>query len=137
MDTGQLIGVEALLRWDNSELGSVPPTTFIPLSEQNGLINEIGAWVLRTACRQAADWLNGGVALEHVAVNVSRNQMQRFDFEKEVKKILEETGLPPGKLELEVTESAIMQNLEQAIWVFPITRTIFISIKIAWQKLPC
>jgi diguanylate cyclase (GGDEF)-like protein len=116
--SGRLAGVEALLRWNAAGLGSVPPEKFIPLAEETGLIVPIGEWVLREACRQIQAWETVGLPLVPVAVNVSARQFQRSDLSKSVADLLEETGLRPQSLELELTESAIMGDIPRAKAMF-------------------
>lgn len=111
--SGRCIGVEALLRWQHPELGAVSPARFIPVAEALGLIEPIGEWVLRTACRQARTWQEAGRPLR-VAVNVSARQFRNQDFPERVAAVLEETGLPPTLLELELTESMLMGQAERA-----------------------
>jgi len=108
--TGGISGVEALLRWTNGELGAVGPSEFIPVAEETGLILPIGTWVLRQACRQARLWRAEGLPLHRLAVNVSGRQFALPEFPKEVATILEETGLEPRVLELEITESVVTAN---------------------------
>jgi diguanylate cyclase (GGDEF)-like protein/PAS domain S-box-containing protein len=115
LPTGCVSGVEALLRWDSPELGSVPPNDFIPLAEETGLIVPIGEWVLRTACRQAKVWQDEGIHMPRVAVNVSVLQFVQPGFTALVAQVLEETGLPAGCLELEMTESLLMKDPEGAV----------------------
>lgn len=111
--SGQVVGVEALLRWTHPEMGAISPVRFIPLAEETGQIAELGDWVLRTACRQALAWQAAGHATR-VAVNVSARQFRSPDLPARVAEILEETGLPPALLELELTESMLMGDAEQA-----------------------
>ena len=115
MVTGRISGVEALLRWSNSELGQVPPGEFIPLAEETGMIVKIGEWVLRTACIQAKTWRTRGIPLERMAVNVSVHQFVQTGFPELVARILSDTGLEPEALELEVTESLLMKDAESAV----------------------
>lgn len=112
--TGRVSGMEALLRWNNVELGEVPPLEFIPIAEESGLIDLIGEWVLHAACRQAQTWLSAGLPLERMAVNVSAVQIAQPDFIDRVARILEHTGLEPSVLELELTEGALIANIERA-----------------------
>lgn len=112
--SGRIIGVEALLRWHNPELGLVYPGTFIPVAEHNGLIHAIGGWVLRTACEQVQQWSKQGLGPLRLAVNLSPLQFADDNLETEVREALELSGLDPHSLELEITESAVMHNLEQA-----------------------
>lgn len=113
--TGLISGVEALLRWNNSELGAVSPVEFIPLAEETNLIVPIGEWVLRTACAQAKAWQDAGSHLPRVAVNVSVRQFAQVGFPALVGRILTETGLNPTALEIEITESVLMKDGEMAI----------------------
>ena len=110
--TGKIIGVEALLRWQHPELGLVPPDRFIRVAENSGLILPIGEWVLRTACSQARRWQNQGLTPIPVAVNVSAVQFRQEGFRTLVKRVLQETGLPPQFLELELTESLLLSNAD-------------------------
>ena len=110
LSTGLISSMEALLRWNNADLGAVPPAEFIPIAEETGQILPIGEWVLRTACAQAKAWHDEGLPATRMAVNVSVLQLSRRDFPEVVRSVLEHTGLPPELLELEITESAIMQN---------------------------
>jgi diguanylate cyclase (GGDEF)-like protein len=116
--TGQLSGMEALLRWTNAELGAVAPLDFIPVAEETGLILSIGEWVLRTACRQAKAWADEGLPVFRMAVNVSGQQFVLKEFPQLVASIIEETGIAPSMLELEITESVVMKDeawAEQAL----------------------
>ena len=107
---GRIRGAEALLRWNDPELGSVPPDRFIPLAEETGLILPIGEWVLPTACRQMQEWRSRGLPLEVVAVNLSPREFQRADIGARVAEVLAATGLPAQCLELEITEGALMEQ---------------------------
>ncbi len=113
--SGCISGVEALLRWNNPELGMVSPADFIPLAEETNLIVPIGDWVLRTACAQAKAWRDSGALLPRVAVNVSVRQFAQTGFPAQVERILSETGLEPSALEIEITESVLMKDGEMAI----------------------
>lgn len=111
LDTGRWRGVEALVRWEHPERGCVPPLEFIPLAEENGAILEIGSWVLRTACAQAAAWDRGdqpGLVGLSMAVNVSVRQLAESDFVSTVMAALTESGLDPQRLVVEVTESVLL-----------------------------
>ena len=110
VSTGGVSGMEALLRWTNDELGSVPPKDFIPVAEETGLILPIGDWVLRTACNQARAWVDEGLPVARIAVNVSGHQFVLKDFPATVASILEQSGLSPSMLELEITESVVMKD---------------------------
>ena len=116
--TGAVSGMEALLRWTHEELGQVAPADFIPIAEETGLILAIGEWVLRTACRQAKAWCDEGLPVRRMAVNVSGQQFALKEFPLLVASIIEETGIDPSMLELEITESVVMKDeawAEQAL----------------------
>jgi EAL domain-containing protein (putative c-di-GMP-specific phosphodiesterase class I) len=102
--------MEALLRWTNDQLGVVPPSEFISVAEETGLILPIGDWVLRNACAQAKAWHDEGLPLIRMSVNVSGQQFALSEFPNQVGTILRETGLDPSKLELEITETLIMND---------------------------
>ena len=111
IDTGRVVGFEALLRWTHPTRGEIPPAEFIPLAEDTGSILQIGEWVLRTACREAARWSEPLT----IAVNVSAVQIHSPNFATAVHEILFETELPPGRLELEITETALVRDLNRAL----------------------
>ncbi len=115
LETGKLIGVEALLRWNHPTQGLVPPGDFIPLAEETGLIVPIGAWGLREACRQQVQWLKEGFPRLRMAVNISGRQLKQRDFIEMLDLILTETGINPEDLELEITESIIMRDVQSTI----------------------
>jgi EAL domain-containing protein (putative c-di-GMP-specific phosphodiesterase class I) len=114
LESGEVSGVEALLRWSDEELGAVSPVEFIPIAEDSGLIVVMGEWVLRTACAQAKAWRDDGIHLPRVAVNVSVMQFVQRNFPDLVARILRETRLEPDALELEVTESLLMKDADGA-----------------------
>jgi diguanylate cyclase (GGDEF)-like protein/PAS domain S-box-containing protein len=111
--SGKILGVEALIRWQRSESELMRPTDFIPLAEETGLISEIGEWALRSACAQNVAWQRAGIPPVSMAVNLSARQLQQRDFPDTVRRILEETKLSPSLLELELTETALMDNLDR------------------------
>ena len=113
--TAELLGAEALVRWRHPELGLIPPMDFIPIAELSGLIVPIGEWVLRTACAEARKWHAKGFQGLTVSVNLSSRQFQQSDLVSQVTHALDETGLEPDKLDLEITESNAMQNAEHSI----------------------
>ncbi|MGJ7915289.1 EAL domain-containing protein [Massilia sp. LXY-6] len=113
--TGRIFGVEALIRWRHPEHGMVPPPRFIGLAEESGLIVAIGEWVLRTACRQAQLWRAAGLDPLTVSVNVSARQFEEQHLVERIAAALRDTGLAPCALELEVTESLLMRDLNQAV----------------------
>lgn len=126
----RIVGVEALLRWDCEEFGSVPPSTFIPILEETGLILPIGEWVLEEACRQLRQWDAHALTSVGVSVNVSVLQMLRGDLPGSVAKVLEKTGLSASRLELEITESMVMANAEQTINTLRDLKRLGVSIAI-------
>ena len=113
--SGRIAGCEALLRWSHPSLGPVPPARFIPIAEDSGLIVPLGDWVLRAACAQNKAWQDAGLPPIVVSVNLSPRQFLQQDVVAWVMRVLEETGLPPGRLELELTESLLTQDIEKAI----------------------
>jgi EAL domain-containing protein (putative c-di-GMP-specific phosphodiesterase class I) len=113
--SGHITGVEALLRWQHPELGLIPPNQFIPELEELGLIVDVGRWVLRSACRQAVGWQQLGIPPVRMAVNVSTKQFYQDDFVSMVESILQESGLQPHLLELELTESRTLDDSELTI----------------------
>jgi EAL domain-containing protein (putative c-di-GMP-specific phosphodiesterase class I) len=115
LGSARIVGMEALLRWKHPVLGMVPPAEFVPVAEQTGLIFAIGEWVLRTACAQVQAWLTEGLPPVRVAVNVSGLQLVQPGFPAIVRRILDETRLPPHLLELEITETVIVQDDVRAI----------------------
>ena len=111
-ETGQLTGMEALVRWQHPEWGLVSPAEFIPVAEETGLIVPLGEWVLRAACAQSKRWHDAGVASLRVAVNLSARQFEQPDLTEMVARVLAETGLKPNCLEVELTESSVMKNAD-------------------------
>lgn len=112
---GLIRGVEALIRWRHPQRGLVPPLKFIPIAEETGVIQDIGAWVIMEACRQKAAWREAGFGLQRVAVNLSAHQLRSPEFVPLVQSAIARYGLAPGELELEVTESVAMDDPERAI----------------------
>jgi diguanylate cyclase (GGDEF)-like protein/PAS domain S-box-containing protein len=113
--TGQIVGTEALIRWRHPELGMVPPSKFIPIAEERGLIIAIGQWALEEACRQNMAWQAAGLLPMRVAVNLSALQFRQKDLRQSVAHALALTGMAPDMLELEITESSIMGDIERDI----------------------
>jgi diguanylate cyclase (GGDEF)-like protein/PAS domain S-box-containing protein len=122
LDSGRIVGVEALLRWQSADLGLLMPMAFIPLAEETGLIVPIGEWVMLEACRQLAQWRAAGLPVERVAVNLSARQMHVGDVAQQINRILDDCGLPPGCLDIEITESLAMEQPER-------TRALLLSLK--------
>ncbi|CAN7460114.1 bifunctional diguanylate cyclase/phosphodiesterase [Massilia sp. LjRoot122] len=110
IDSGRLVGVEALVRWSSPELGQVSPARFIPVAEDTGFINQLGQWVLAEACRQMVRWDRAGLQVPKMAVNLSVRQFERGSIAPTVAAVLRESGLGAGRLQLEVTESVIMNT---------------------------
>ena len=117
LESGVIVGVEALLRWQHPEMGLVSPMQFIPIAEQSGLIVPIGAWVLEEACRQGRRWLDAGLPPLHMAVNLSALQFRQRNLEQTVADALDAAGFDPQWLELELTESVVMAGAESTIGV--------------------
>jgi EAL domain-containing protein (putative c-di-GMP-specific phosphodiesterase class I) len=108
--SGEIVAIEALVRWQHPEKGLVPPNDFIPIAEETGFIEEIGEWVLKASCRQLRSWLNQGFRPLRVAVNLSGRQLENESLVEKVAEILNETDLPASALELEITESMLMDS---------------------------
>lgn len=128
--TGQIVGMEALVRWRDPEVGLIPPSSFIPVAEECGLIGPLSEWVLREACRQNKAWQDEGLPPARVSVNLSARQFQQHDIAKLVTEVLEETGLEPQYLELELTESTIMRNAEEAVTMLNALHALGIGLAI-------
>jgi EAL domain-containing protein (putative c-di-GMP-specific phosphodiesterase class I) len=110
---GAVVAFEALMRWTHPTLGTVPPTRFIPLAEDSGLIVSMGEWALRRACAQAAEWRKGGHATVRISVNVSALQFSRPDWVETVRRALRDSQLAPEALELEITESLLLDSAKE------------------------
>jgi EAL domain-containing protein (putative c-di-GMP-specific phosphodiesterase class I) len=120
LGSGQIVGAEALARWNHPVRGLVPPTEFIPLAEASGLIRPLGSWVLREACRQAAEWQRSSPPREKpltLNINLSGRQLQFPEVVDDVAQALEESGLPPSSLVLEMTESVLMDDNEDVLTI--------------------
>jgi EAL domain-containing protein (putative c-di-GMP-specific phosphodiesterase class I) len=130
IDTLQVFAVEALIRWNHPTRGVVPPDQFIPLAEEIGLIGQIGDWALRTACKQNKTWRDAGFSPIIMSVNVSARQFAERDWVSRVRSALEECDLEPRYLDLELTESLIMQNVDQAIDTMQSLRRLGVKLTI-------
>ncbi|MDD5330673.1 MAG: EAL domain-containing protein [Sulfuricella sp.] len=128
--SGAVAGAEALIRWNHPELGMVAPGRFIPVAEDSGLIVEIGDWVLREACRQAAAWRQAGQPQLTVAVNLSAVQFKRGNLELSVAQALAESGLDPAQLELELTESILIQDTDKVLATVQRLKTLGVKLSI-------
>jgi diguanylate cyclase (GGDEF)-like protein/PAS domain S-box-containing protein len=128
--TGRVTGLEALLRWQHPELGLVPPNKFIRIAENSGLIMPIGEWVLRTVCSQARKWQDEGLPAVSVAVNVSAIQFRQEDFCELIRRVLNETGLGPQYLELELTESLLLANADVKLSVIQELKAMGLTLAI-------
>ncbi len=117
MRSGRIVGVEALLRWDSPEHGSISPDRFVPVAEESGLIVALGEWVLRHACAQMKEWLDAGLPLQRMSVNLAGPQIQHSNLIPLVRSALEESQLEGGRLELEITENFIMREAESTVEV--------------------
>ena len=128
--TGRMSAIEALVRWEHPELGLLSPSEFIPLAEETGLILPLGEWVLREACLQSVRWRAQGLRPMRIGVNLSGYQLQQPGMATSVMQILEETGLEPEWLELEITETVVMQNPALAVSVLEEVRALGIQVSI-------
>lgn len=130
LETGQVVGAEALVRWQHPDMGLVSPAKFIPLAEETGLILPLGEWVLHTASMQMQAWLAAGLDFGRIAINISGVQFQRADIVETIKRVIEQTGISPEHLELEITESFIMQRTKWAISVLDKLKDLGVSMAI-------
>ncbi|MFC6520744.1 putative bifunctional diguanylate cyclase/phosphodiesterase [Undibacterium arcticum] len=128
--TGRVVGMEALIRWRHPELGMVSPNRFISLAEETGLIIPIGAWVLRTACLQNKKWQRAGLGHFRIAVNLSARQFAQQDLTQSIADVLEETGLAPHYLDIELTESLIMTDVEHAVEILRSLKALGLQLSI-------
>jgi diguanylate cyclase (GGDEF)-like protein len=130
LSRGSISGVEALLRWHHPDLGLLQPSRFIPLAEETGLIVPIGKWVLETACAQSMAWQRQGLPAIRIAVNLSPRQFADPNLLVDVGAALEKSGMPPELLELEITESMLMQNVEHAVQVLTAIKSLGITLAV-------
>jgi len=126
--TGQLAGVEALLRWQHPEYGLVPPGEFIPIAEETGLIDTIGEWVLHTACAQMNDWYSRGLPEISVSVNLSSRQLRQDALASTIRKVLADTSFDPKNLELELTESFLMDDVARSTSILAELKSLGVTI---------
>jgi diguanylate cyclase (GGDEF)-like protein/PAS domain S-box-containing protein len=130
LDTGEITGVEALIRWQQCDRGLVPPSQFVRIAEDCGLIIQIDRWVLREACRQAREWQDAGLPFKRISVNVSAAEFRAKTFLAEVRAILRETGLEARYLDLELTEGVLMQHAESSAAALHALKAIGIHIAV-------
>ncbi len=130
ISTGRVAGMEALLRWRHDEFGFVSPAKFVPVAEETGLIIELGNWVLETGCQQCVHWIENGFPDLKIAVNLSPRQFRDSGLVDRVRATLEKTGLPPEKLELEITESGLMDETENVVELLHRLKALGVSIAI-------
>jgi len=130
LSTGAIIGVEGLLRWRHPERGLIPPSQFVPIAEDTGLILPIGQWVLREACRQSRAWLDAGLPVVPIAVNISAIEFRSLNFVDKVAAILREASLDPQSLELELTESVLMKHAESTVSVLKSLKSIGVQLAV-------
>ena len=130
LETGKITGAEALIRWLRPDRGLVSPLQFIPIAEESGLILLVGQWVLREACRQAQDWIDAGLPATPVAVNVSSLEFRSEGFLESLRAILKDTRLDPRYLELELTETVLMQHAESSASVLGALESIGVRLAV-------
>jgi len=130
VQTGKIMSAEALVRWLHPEKGLISPAEFIPAAEETGFIVQLGEWVLQTACKQMQVWQNAGFSLQQVAVNLSPRQFHQPNLSSRVAQILAEIGLSPSSLELELTESLMVEDAESAIATLQQLKNLGVSISI-------
>jgi EAL domain-containing protein (putative c-di-GMP-specific phosphodiesterase class I) len=130
MDTLSLTGAEALLRWTTPKLGKVGPAEFVPIAEESGLIVHLGEWALARACRQIAEWQEAGLDCPQISVNVSSVQLRQAQFRGRVRELLEQYSVDGSKLNLELTEGTLIENIGEAIELMTELRKLGISFSI-------
>ncbi len=130
LNSGKIIGVEALIRWNHPDLGMVSPAQFIPLLEETGLILPVGDWVLHTACQQAQAWMEAGFDFVRMAVNLSPRQIDQTTLVDTVAEALNSSGLDPRRLDLEITESSLMSDVEQSVRMLSELQQMKVNISI-------
>ncbi len=130
MKSGEITGVEALLRWQHPELGMILPMQFIPMAEENGLIVPIGRWVFRTACQQSVDWQAQGMPPISMAINLSARQFIDEHLLDDIKLALQETGMSPTLLEVEITESMVMRDVEVTLKILKELKAMGVRVAI-------
>jgi len=130
LQTGDVVGVEALIRWQHAELGSVSPDTFIPVAERTGLIEPIGKWVLSTACQQILAWSEAKIMPPLMAINLSPVELRSESIAEDILKTIADAGIEPHQLELEITETALMKDVDHSAELLRILRGRGIHISV-------
>ena len=130
LETGELIGAEALARWTHPDLGDVPPSDFVPIAEETGQIREIGEWVLRRVCHDLSDWIREGVKPVKLAVNLSAVQFREGNLAERLHSVLEEFGVPPALLEIELTESVLVEDITRTVETLKRLKALGLTIAI-------
>ena len=130
LGTGRIIGAEALARWTNPELGPVSPVEFIPIAEETGLIVSLGDWILETAMRQASEWMDKGLADVSVSINLSVRQFQQGNLVERIDELMKQYNLPPKNLDLELTESMLVENAEETVRILKRLKGLGASLSI-------
>jgi len=130
LGSGRIVGTEALARWTSPELGPISPVEFVPVAEETGLIVPIGDWILQTACRQATEWIDKGLVDISVSVNLSARQFQQGNLVERVSEIMDETKLPAKNLDLELTESMLVENAEETVDLLSRLKALGVSLSI-------
>jgi len=128
--SGEIIGLEALVRWQHPERGLIPPGVFIPVAEDSGLIVPLGEWIMKEACSQYRKWQDAGLEPVRIAVNLSGRQFVRQDLRGMVEKLLDDAGIAPGAIELELTESTIMEHVEETVETLKTLRELGVYLSI-------
>ena len=130
LHSGKVVGVEGLARWTHSMLGNIPPSEFIPLAEQSGLIHDLGKWSLTELCRQGRQWIDKGLEFGKLSVNLSCLQFQGKELYETITRIIDETGFPADRLAIEVTETSLMENMDQAIQLLTRLKALGVTLAI-------
>ena len=130
IDSSEIIGLEALIRWQHPTKGLIPPLKFIPIAEEKGLIIEIGEWVLKKSFEQFIEWKKNNIELNRISINISAKQFEQINFVSVVKSIIEETGIDPKYIELEITESIAMNSLDYTIKVINELKELNIKVSL-------
>jgi EAL domain-containing protein (putative c-di-GMP-specific phosphodiesterase class I)/GGDEF domain-containing protein len=130
LKTGDILGMEALIRWRHPRLGLVPPNEFIPIAEHNGLISDISHWLIHTVCKQILHWMEIGYGIVPVSINISAVEFRNTELGDSIIKIIEKYDLPGNSIEIEITETAVMQNMDTAVTILDQLQKAGLSISI-------